>query len=851
MSQSIHEVIIRLVDQASAGIKAVNTSIQGFSGKLEKNREAIAAIWVASAAAFATLTMWVNSAIKDFSDFEAQMSGVKAVLNPTNEEFTRAKDLALELGKNTRYSAMEAAEMQEMLAKNGLNTKQILDGAAEASLNLAAATGAQLPQAADIASSSMIVFKKSLADLPQVVNSITGTANVSKFSIDDYALALAQWGGAAAAFGVSLEDFNAAIAAISPSFQSGSDAGTSFKVFLQRLVPASTSAVNAMEDLGIISMDTTTAIKLLWENGIKPASNSIADMAPALEDLRKKLWLSKKAWTGYQLEMWILQNQFFETNGKMKSMAEISEVLKQATKDLSDEQKISALSTIFGTDAMRAAAGMADVWSQKFNELTKAIEWTNAAENAKIRMQNLKGSIEQMNGSIQTAKIYIGEALNPVLISFYGIVEKVADRVGEFAKNNPELTRGIIIVAEAVLGATVALSGIALVLPSVIKWFSLMGGIIGSVGKWLSFLVSWPIGWAILAWVALVTAYTTNFLWFRDLVNNVLGWIWDRIGEFVEIAKKLWSEHGSKIVASAKELWDTVKKIFTDSFAYIWGELSKFFAVVGQFWNNHWSTIMAVVGWLWEGVKTVFKVSLDLIFNLVDATLKTISWAIKIFRGVFTGDWGMVWEWAKQIVGAGLEFIWNTISSVLKRINEFIKNVFGIDIAGSIKSAWDAVSNWTSKAWNWLLWIVKPVVDTIAGWINSIKWQIDGVVQKYESAKKTVGDGVNYVTSGKAGTDFVNNFSIQWVWGAISGARADGWPVSAGRTYLVGERWQELFVPKTDGTIIPNHALGGSSVININLGGVTVHNEADENRLVAKIKDTLSRELRTARLWIA
>lgn len=42
----------------------------------------------------------------------------------------------------------------------------------------------------------------------------------------------------------------------------------------------------------------------------------------------------------------------------------------------------------------------------------------------------------------------------------------------------------------------------------------------------------------------------------------------------------------------------------------------------------------------------------------------------------------------------------------------------------------------------------------------------------------------------------------------FGGFRADGGPVSAGKTYMVGERGPELFKPSTSGSIIPNHALG-------------------------------------------
>lgn len=76
----------------------------------------------------------------------------------------------------------------------------------------------------------------------------------------------------------------------------------------------------------------------------------------------------------------------------------------------------------------------------------------------------------------------------------------------------------------------------------------------------------------------------------------------------------------------------------------------------------------------------------------------------------------------------------------------------------------------------------------------------------------------------------------------IAGARANGGPVSSGRTYLVWERGPELFTPSLSGNIISNDNMGGSETVSINIGEVHVHNEADENRLVDKIKDMLTRE---------
>jgi hypothetical protein len=50
----------------------------------------------------------------------------------------------------------------------------------------------------------------------------------------------------------------------------------------------------------------------------------------------------------------------------------------------------------------------------------------------------------------------------------------------------------------------------------------------------------------------------------------------------------------------------------------------------------------------------------------------------------------------------------------------------------------------------------------------------------------------------------------------FGGTRAAGGPVSAGKTYLVGERGPEMFTPSSSGSIIPNHMLGGGG------GGISI-----------------------------
>lgn len=87
----------------------------------------------------------------------------------------------------------------------------------------------------------------------------------------------------------------------------------------------------------------------------------------------------------------------------------------------------------------------------------------------------------------------------------------------------------------------------------------------------------------------------------------------------------------------------------------------------------------------------------------------------------------------------------------------------------------------------------------------------------------------------------------------LSGARASGGPVSAGRSYLVGEKGPEVFTPSSSGTIIPNGS-GGAQTVTVKIleGAVlNVTNEGDEDRLVRKAVDAVTQALQANRYGLA
>ena len=66
---------------------------------------------------------------------------------------------------------------------------------------------------------------------------------------------------------------------------------------------------------------------------------------------------------------------------------------------------------------------------------------------------------------------------------------------------------------------------------------------------------------------------------------------------------------------------------------------------------------------------------------------------------------------------------------------------------------------------------------------------------------------------------------------------AEGGPARSGNSYIVGERGPELFTPGVSGTVTPNHALGGSTniVVNVDASGSSVETDEEQGRQLGQL----------------
>ena len=326
----------------------------------------------------------IGGAITKSADFEARMSSIKAVTGSSADVMRQFHDAAIKAGADTAFSATEAADAIEELAKAGVSTKDILSGGLTGALNLATAGELDLKEAAEIASTALNAFKRDNLSVADAADQLAGAANASATDVHELKYGLSMVAPVAAGLGLTFKDTTNALAVFAQNGLKGSDAGTSLKTMLMNLQPQTKKQYNAMRDLGIVTEDGA--------------------------------------------------NKFFTAEGKIKSFAEISQVLKDSLGGLTEQQQQAALKTLFGTDAVRAATIAMNEGADGANKMQAEISKVTAAEVAIQKLDNLKGAVEYLAGSFETLQLKIGSAFLPMIQAGVKAIDSFIDKLGASEK---------------------------------------------------------------------------------------------------------------------------------------------------------------------------------------------------------------------------------------------------------------------------------------------------------------------------------------------------------------------------------------------------------------------------------
>ncbi len=442
---------------------AVTQDLDKYQKKLNETGDKLVAFGKKGSLYMAPVALGLGFATKKAADFEQQMSNTLSVMSPSevNEYKDALRELAIQQGTDTKYSALEAAQAQEELLKAGLSVKDVINGGLSGALSLATAGELDLASAAEIAATVLNTFKDDNLSVADAANILAGAANASATGVEEMKMSLQQVSAVASGVGLSFDDTSTMLAVFAQNGLKGSDAGTSLKTMLQRLHPTTKAAWQQFDSLGLSIVDNETAMKVLQENGVKPLSNDTDKLMGQIQDLAKSLAGPKasaskvnKEFEELTVSTGAVHSAFYDTNGELKSAEEISGLLQSSLKDLNSEQRSAALGAMFGSDAVRAGNIAYREGADGIKKMRTEMGKVTADDVAKMKMDNLKGTIEEISGAIETFAISIGTSLIPVLRGLGKYIQKAADWFNDLNDSTKTVisTAGVVAVAIPVAG---------------------------------------------------------------------------------------------------------------------------------------------------------------------------------------------------------------------------------------------------------------------------------------------------------------------------------------------------------------------------------------------------------------
>lgn len=255
-----------------------------------------------------------------------------------------------------------------------------------------------------------------------------------------------------------------------------------------------------------------------------------------------------------------------------------------------------------------------------------------------------------------------------------------------------------------------------------------------------------------------------------------------------------------------------------------------------------------------EGKETVGSFVLDAITPMITFVVDNVIPQLSILADTIGTNLKPVFE---SLTTYFNETLIPTFKAIWEFVSEYVIPTLGailIPIVQGLFSAFSKVSNAIKSNEEDLAPLLK-LFKVVAGFVRDNLAPVIGTVLKV--ALESVGSLLSSLISGfsrlvgiigdvigqvRAFINLVaNNAAVKGIANVVSsvfgGFRANGGSVSAGTPYVVGERGAEVFVPKSNGMIVPNNALGGSGTT-INL---TVNGAIDAEGTARTIIDVLNR----------
>ena len=329
----------------------------------------------------------IKKAVDLAAEMESRLSVFKVTAGATAAQMDEVHHKAIELGKDITLPAVSAADAAVALtelSKAGLGVEDAMDGA-KGVLQLATAANITFEQATLLAANALNAFGLAGEEASHVADVFANSANASQGSIVDAGVALQQASAVIRQAGISFEEGQAALTLFARAGIRGSDAGTSLRTALIRLINPSEKAKEEINKLGLEIRDSQGNIDL----------------------------------------------------GVFQQFAD-------ATRDMSSAQRDQALAIIFGQDAIRGAAILVREGNLGLEAQVKNMNKAGtAAEVASARTSGYAGALENLKNQIEAVAEEIGAAFLPGLTAVLNLTGTVIGTTDKYINKVLDLRKAL------------------------------------------------------------------------------------------------------------------------------------------------------------------------------------------------------------------------------------------------------------------------------------------------------------------------------------------------------------------------------------------------------------------------
>ena len=291
--------------------------------------------------------------IKTGADFEQAITDVGAVSLQTRAQIKPLEDLALELGRTTKFTSTQAANAMEIMSRAGFKVNEILT-ATPAVLSAAAASGLEIAEVANVVSNALKGMGLETTQAAKVADILALASSKTNSTIGSLGESLKNVASTARQLNIPIEEVVASIALLQDVGLDASVSGSAFNVMLTKMAAPTAGMIKKMKKFGIT---------------------------------------------------------FKDAKGNMLPLQKVLQQLNVASKKVGGNfDKVAFLAELVGLRGQKAAANLGKLFEEgKLDTLIKQLENSEgaAARMAAIRMDTVEGSFLLLNSAIDAVKISI------------------------------------------------------------------------------------------------------------------------------------------------------------------------------------------------------------------------------------------------------------------------------------------------------------------------------------------------------------------------------------------------------------------------------------------------------------